>query len=78
MINGLEMRMKHSPSESLMTTEELLTGCQDRMDRGQEGTGRMIKVRIQSFLVSNFMLCSIVFVSLNSHWSEVSERSLGI
>ena len=64
MILGLTMRMKPSPSGCLMPTEEPLPRCQDRVDRGQEGTGNMTKVRIQSLLVSIFILYTIVVLSL--------------
>ena len=64
MIHCLTIRGKLSPSGSLMTTEELPSGCQDRVDWGQEGTGSMTTVRIQSFLVSTFLLYNIVFTSL--------------
>ena len=47
-----------------MTTEELLPGCQDRVDQGQEGTRSMTTVRIQSFLGSTFLLYTIVLASL--------------
>ena len=48
-----------------MMTEEPIAGCQDRVDQGQEGTGRMT-ARIQSFLVSTFMLYTIVFCILDT------------
>ena len=63
MIHGLTMRRKLSPSGSLMRTEEPPSGCQDRVDWGQEGTGSMT-VRIHSFLVSTFLLYTFVVVSL--------------
>ena len=64
MIHGLAMRMNPSPSGGLVTTEELLPGCQDRVDWGKEGTRSMTNVRIQSFLVSTFILYTIVFICL--------------
>ena len=40
MIHGLAMRRKPNPSGSMIRIEEPPSGCQGRVDQGQEGTER--------------------------------------
>ena len=63
-IHGKTKRMKLNPSERLIRIEGVLSGGQDRVDQGQEGTGRGRKDgsesswRISSAVIETTMIFS--------------------
>ena len=70
MMHGLIRRRKLDSSGCLKGIGELPSGYQDRMYRGQDGTGSRTKGRIQIFLVCVFIVLSIstplIFPSLEN------------